>query len=168
MSVDTLIERNARRAEALSTADRSLTPALRTIVVTCADHRVDPSHVLGLQPGDAIVLRNPGGRVTADVLRSLLVLATVAAVEGIDAAFEIVVMHHTDCGLARLDTPEHAALVADYIGINEDDVAKVTVADPWHAVNYDVHVLREVVRAPGTTVTGLVYDLDSGTVRRSE
>lgn len=168
MSVDTLIGRNTRRADSLSTVSRSLTPALRTIVLTCADHRVDPSHVLGLQPGDAIVLRNPGGRVTGDVLRSLLVLSTVAALEGIDAGFEILVMHHTDCGLARLDSPEHAQLVADYIGINENDVPKLAVADPWRAVNYDVQRLREVVRAPDTTVTGLVYDLDSGTVRRSE
>ncbi|OBI88251.1 carbonic anhydrase [Mycobacterium sp. 1245805.9] len=168
MSVSRLIDRNARRAKTLSTASRSLTPALRTIVLTCADHRVDPAHVLGLQPGDAIVLRNPGGRVTPDVLRSLLVLSTVAAVEGIDAVFEILVMHHTDCGLARLDAPEHAALVAAYLGTHEDDVAKLTVADPWRAVNYDVHLLREFARAPETTITGLVYDLESGTVRRSD
>ncbi len=136
-------------------------------MLTCADHRVDPAHVLGLKPGEAIVLRNAGGRVTADLLRNLVVLSTVAAVESIDATFEIVVMHHTDCGLSRLDTREHAPLIADYIGVNASDVPKVTVADPLHAVNYDVHRLREVVSSE-TTVTGLVYDLESGTVRRSE
>lgn len=167
MSTDILVRRNARRAGTLSTVSRSLTPALRTIVLTCADHRVDPAHVLDLHPGDAIVLRNAGGRVTADVLRSLLVLSAVAAVEGIDRGFEVVVMHHTDCGLARLDAPEHAPLIADYIGINENDVAKLTVADPWRAVNHDVRRLREVVSSE-TRVTGLVYDLESGTVRRSE
>ncbi len=168
MSTDILIGRNARRAETLSAAGHSLTPALRTIVLTCADHRVDPAYVLDLQPGEAIVLRNAGGRVTADVLRSLLVLSTVAAVEGIESAFEIVVMHHTDCGLSRLASRVHAPLVADYIGIDESDVAKATVADPWHAVNYDVHRLREAVQSSETIVTGLVYDLESGTVRRSE
>lgn len=168
MSTDILIGRNARRAKALSAASRSLTPALRTIVLTCADHRVDPAHVLDLQSGEAIVLRNAGGRVTADVLRNLLVLSTVAAVEGIEVAFEIVVMHHTDCGLARLDTREHAPLIAEYIGIDESDVGEAAVADPRHAVNYDVHRLREAVKSSETTVTGLIYDLESGTVRRSE
>jgi carbonic anhydrase len=167
MSTDILIDRNARHAGTLRAASRSLTPALRTIVLTCADHRVDPAHVLDLQPGEAIVLRNAGGRVTPDVVRSLLVLASVAAVEGIDAAFEIVVMHHTDCGLSRLDSPEHAPLLADYAGVDENDVAKLTVADPWRSVNYDRDRLRELVQSSQTTVTGLVYDLESGTVRRS-
>jgi carbonic anhydrase len=167
MSAEILIGRNATRARALSAASRSLTPALRTIVLACADHRVDPAHVLGLKPGEAIVLRNAGGRVTADLLRNLVVLSTVAAVESIDAEFEIVVMHHTDCGLTRLDAPEHAALVADYLGVNPSDVPKATVADPLQAVNYDVYRLREVVSSQ-TTVTGLVYDLASGAVRRSE
>ena len=167
MSAEILIARNTTRAKTLSAASRSLTPALRTIVLACADHRVDPAHVLGLEPGEAIVLRNAGGRVTADLLRNLLVLSTVAAVENIDAAFEIIVMHHTDCGLSRLDTCEHTPLIADYLGVNAGDVPKLTVADPLQAVTYDVHRLREVVSSK-STVTGLIYDLESGRVRRPE
>jgi len=167
MSIDVLIARNTRQAEALRATNRSLTPALRTIVLTCADHRVDPAHLLDLRLGEAVVLRNAGGRLTADVLRSLLVLSTVASVEGVDVAFDIVVMHHTDCGLSRLSAPEHIPLIADYIGIAEHDAASVPVAEPWKTVEHDVGRLRQLVRSSKITVTGLVYDLETGTVRPS-
>lgn len=163
-----LMDRNARRAERLRTASRDLTPELRVIVLTCADHRVDPAHVLGLRPNEAIVLRNPGGRVTTDVLRSLLVLSTVGTLEGVEGGFEIVVMHHTDCGLSRLTASEHAALVAEYAGVAVDDVPQLTVADPWQAVIHDARLLTSVLATSDTSVTALVYDLATGHVERVE
>jgi carbonic anhydrase len=166
MNSAVLVRRNARRVARLRAASRDLTPGLRTIVVTCADHRVDPAHVLGLRAGEAIVLRNPGGRVTADVLRSLLVLSTVATLERIDGGFEIVVMHHTDCGLSRLTGSEHAALVAEYAGVAVDDVPQLAIADPWRAVIHDTRLLSKFVAAPDTSISALVYDLATGRVER--
>jgi carbonic anhydrase len=137
------------------------------VVIACADHRADPAHILGLEPGEAVVLRNPGGRVTNDVLRSLLVLSTVAAIEGLGSGFDVIVVHHTDCGLSRLSSPDHASLIADYVGITTEEVADLALADPLTAVRHDVDRLRSVVPSPDTTITGLVYDLESGTVRRA-
>jgi carbonic anhydrase len=167
MSVDILMERNSARSQGLRAASRSLSPSLRTIVIACADHRADPAHVLGLEPGEAVVLRNPGGRVTDDVMRSLLVLSTVAAIEGLGSGFDIVVVHHTDCGLSRLSSPDHAQLIADYVGVTTEEVADLALADPLTAVRRDVNRLRSVVPSPDTTITGLLHDLESGTVRRA-
>jgi carbonic anhydrase len=167
MNVDVLVKRNSVRSVSLRAASRSLSPSLRTVVIACADHRADPAHVLGLEPGEAVVLRNPGGRVTNDVLRSLLVLSTVAEVDRLGSGFEIVVMHHTDCGLSRLSAPDHAPLISGYFGVTAEEVAGLALADPLTAVRHDVNRLRSVVSSPDTTITGLVYDLESGTVRRA-
>ena len=163
---DELMARSSQRMQRLRASSRSIEPALRTVVLTCADHRVDPAHVLGLRPGDAVVLRNPGGRVTADAMRSLLVLSTVAAIEQVSGNVEIIVMHHTDCGLSRLGGPEHLGLLAEHFGTTVDGVASVPVVDPWLSLRHDVTALRALV---GTNpVTGLLFDLESGTVRRLE
>jgi carbonic anhydrase len=167
MSVDILVKRNSVRSPGLRTVSRSLTPSLRTVVIACSDHRADPAHVLGIEPGEVAVLRNPGGRVTSDVLRSLLVLAAVAEADDLGSGFGIVVLHHTDCGLTRLTAPEHAPLLADYIGVTTEELAGLALADPLAAVRHDVNKLRSVVSAPDTTITGLVYDLESGTVQRA-
>lgn len=164
MNQDLLIERNSHRTEFLLAASRALVPTLRLIVITCADHRVDPAHVLGLGPSEAVVLRNPGGRVTSDILRSLMVLATVASVEDVSSGFDIVVMHHTDCGLSRLTDPEHEALIADFVGVDEATVKDLALDNPVAAVRYDVERLRSVVSGPDTTVAGLIYDVESGVV----
>jgi carbonic anhydrase len=166
MSLDILVKRNSVRAPSLRAVSRSLSPSLRTVVIACADHRADPAHVLGLEQGEVVVLRNPGGRVTNDVLRSLLVLSTVASVDGLGSGFDLVVMHHTDCGLSRLASPDHAPLIAAYVGVTAEEVPDLALADPLAAVRHDVNKLRALVQ-PDTTVTGLVYDLESGTVRRT-
>lgn len=165
MTVNELIERNAARVDTLIVQDRGLVPRLKTVVLTCADHRVDPAHVLGLELGDAIVLRNPGGRVTADVIGQLLVLATVAAVESLDTDFSIVVMHHTDCGLSRLGGPEHAQMLATFAGVELDEVPALAVDDPIRAVQYDVARLESLgVLSPQMTLAGLVFDMETGQV----
>ena len=167
MNVDILVERNSARSQGLRTTSRALLPALRTVVIACADHRADPAHVLGLEPGEAIVLRNPGGRVTNDVLRSLNVLVIIGGLAGINSAFDLVVMHHTECGLSHLSPTDHAPLIADYVGVTAEQVADLALADPFEAVRHDVKRLLSVVQSPETTVTGLVYDLESGTVQRA-
>lgn len=110
-ATDTLLRRNAELSQDLSAKSFTLTPDLHALILTCADHRVDPAQVLGLQLGEAVVLRNPGGRVTPAFISELAVLATVAQIEGLEAGFELILMHHTDCGLARLDGPEQRAQI---------------------------------------------------------
>jgi carbonic anhydrase len=154
-----LIERNERhRAEPWT----SLVPRLMAVILTCADHRVDPAHVLGIDLGDAVVVRNAGGRVTPDALTNLTILATIAAIEGLPAGFQLIVMHHTDCGLSRLAGPGHAALLAGYFGVAANEVPNVL--DPYTSVQFDVDLLRSLL--PETVmVSGLVYDVATGKVR---
>lgn len=167
MQTTELLSRNALRADLIAAQDRSIVPALRTLVLTCADHRVDPAHVLGIGLGDAIVLRNPGGRITSKILQDLLVLGTIAAVEEIAVDFEIVIMHHTDCGLSRLDAPEHAELITSFAGVEASEASALQVADPVRSVQYDVARLCSLgVLSPSTPVIGLVLDLETGQVRQ--
>jgi carbonic anhydrase len=154
-----LIERNERRRVEPWT---SLVPRLMAVVLTCADHRVDPAHVLGVDLGDAVVLRNAGGRATPDTLTDLTILATIADVERLPAGFQLIVMHHTDCGLSRLAGSRHAGLLAGYFGVADNEVPNVL--DQYTSVQFDVHLLRSLL--PQTVkVWGLVYDVASGKVR---
>jgi carbonic anhydrase len=162
-ATDTLIQRNANRSRDLSGESLEISPGLRALVLTCADHRVDPAHVLGLNLGEAVILRNAGGRVTTALIQNLAVLATVAAVEGLEGGFELVVMHHTDCGLSRLGGPQYAGLLANYFGISDEDVPDRHVTDPVASVRADIELLRSNPLLPRTLVAaGIVYDLESG------
>lgn len=166
MNTELILARNAANAEGLRKQDLALLPRLRTIVLTCADHRTDPAHVLGLEPGDAVVIRNPGGRVTPDVAESLIILATVAGEEGLPSGIEFVIMHHTDCGISRLVRPEHASILAAYRGVDPQDVDELHVQDPDLAVANDVNRLRSFgLLSEQTRITGVVFDLATGLVR---
>ncbi len=163
MTIDIALARNADRATIMRRASKDLNPLLKLVVLTCADHRVDPAHVLGLEPSEAIVIRNPGGRVTRDVLRSLGVLSTVAAIEGIATGLEFLVLHHTDCGLSRLTPPMYANLIAEFVGANVEEVSALALADPRASVEYDARLLASMLSA-SSMVTGAVYDLETGLV----
>jgi len=143
----------------------ALEPSLKTVILCCADHRADPAHVLGLNPNEAVVVRNPGGRVTPDFLRHLAVLATVAATESFSTGYELILMQHTDCGLAHLSPEAHADVLAPFLGVDPADVASKHLADPREAVRSDIAALRDNRFVPRTlVVTGLVYDVDTGRV----
>ncbi len=161
----TLLERNAARSSNLGESSFTLTPGLHAIVLTCGDHRVDPAHVLGLELGEAAVLRNPGGRVTPAVIQELAVLATIAQLEGLETGFELIIMHHTDCGLTRLDGPEQRGLMAYFFGVGEDEVAAKHLCDPSESARADLELLRANPLIPRTLIaSALMYDVASGRV----
>jgi carbonic anhydrase len=162
-ATETMHARNADLSGQLSERTFTITPDLKALVLTCADHRVDPAHVLGLDLGEAVVLRNAGGRVTQAFIQNLAVLAVVAAVEGLEPGFELIVMHHTDCGITRLDTPDHTAVIAGYFGVVEEAVPDKHLSDPRLAVRADLETLRANPLIPATLVaSGIVYDVDTG------
>lgn len=159
-----LLARNRDHVAGYSGIRPALEPTLRAVVLGCADHRADPAHVLALAPNEAVVIRNPGGRVTQSFIQNLAVLATVAAIEGLDPGFELIVMHHTDCGLTRLGQPHHANLIATMFG--DVGSAPHTVTDPEDTLTEDIGALRRDPFIPGTLVVGgLVYDVDTGLAR---
>ncbi len=171
--LDSMLQRNKEFA-ARESASETLPPAMarampnvKAIVITCADMRVDPAHLLGTKLGEAVVIRNIGGRVTPDLLEQLGLLgkigAAVKAAPGGGGEFHVIVMHHTDCGMTRL--AGDAAVLAHYFQIGEGEVKQKAAGDPRTAVAVDVAALRAVPALPGQwMLSGLVYDVATGMV----
>lgn len=164
-TLDTLTNRNQEFATHRFAANLPLMPTLRTLIISCADPRVDPAHVLGLELGEALVLRNAGGRVTPATLQMIALLGAIARVEGLipGSGFQLIVFHHTDCGLTRLTgNPD---LLAGYLGVSQAELEAKAVTDPRAAVARDVAALKATPSLPGNwLVAGLVYDVTTGLV----
>jgi carbonic anhydrase len=134
---DTLLERNQDFAAHHFLKDLSMMPRLRTMIIGCVDPRVDPAHVLGLGLGEAIVIRNVGGRITPATLETMGMLGEIAQGEGgSPTGFHLVVLHHTHCGITRLD--QDPDLLASYFGISKEGLLAKAVTDPHAAVAVDV------------------------------
>jgi hypothetical protein len=116
--VETLIGRNEEFAAHRYRAGLSMMPTLKTVVVACVDPRVDPAEVLGLRLGEAVVVRNIGGRITPATLQTMAMLGMIGRAEGgpPGSGWNLVVLHHTDCGMTRLlGTPNP---LTDHFGIS--------------------------------------------------
>jgi carbonic anhydrase len=140
---------------------------VKAIIIGCADMRADPAHVLGTKPGEAVVLRNIGGRITPGLLEQLGLLGRIGAIAGEipggGGEFHIIVLQHTDCGMRRLvDDP---AMLAHYFQIQEGQLNAKAVSDPRAAVATDVATLRAIPALPAAwLISGLVYDVATGLV----
>ena len=164
-TVDTLIDRNHRFAASGLHAGLTMMPKLQTIVIGCVDPRVDPAAVLGIELGDALVIRNLGGRFTPDTFQTMAALRMIAQAEGATPGpgWNLIVLHHTDCGITRLG--EHPGLLANVFGVDPGDLAAKAVSDPAAAVAVDVAAIRANPFLPGAfLVSGLVYDVATGLV----
>lgn len=162
-TLDTLTARNRRFAASHLYAGLKLFPKLQTIVITCVDPRVDPAAVLGLELGDALVIRNLGGRFTPDTFQTMAALRMIAQAEGATPGpgWNLIVLHHTDCGITRLG--EHPGLLANVFGVDPGDLAAKAVSDPAAAVATDVAAIKANPFLPGAfLVSGLVYDVTTG------
>jgi carbonic anhydrase len=163
-ALETLTSRNAKFADTQFDGRLRMRPALAAIVIACADARVDPAIVLGAEQGEIMAVRNVGGRVTPGTLEELVMLREVARANGSDIGpgWDLIVMHHTQCGITLIrDQP---GLLAPYFQIEEEALPGVSVGDPRAAVAHDVAVLRAEARLDGTRVSGLVYDVATGLV----
>jgi carbonic anhydrase len=172
-NLDHMLERNkdiAAQQSAAGTLMPSLPRALpnvKAIIIGCADMRVDPADILGIKLGEAVVMRNIGGRITPGLLDQLGLLGRIgevaAEIPGGGGEFHIVVLHHTDCGITRL--AGDPAILAHYFQIEEGDLKAKAVTDPRAAVAVDVALLRAIPALPGEwLVSGLVYDVATGLV----
>lgn len=147
----------ARTADMPPTGALPTPPDMALAIVTCMDARVVPHQLFGLGPGDVHVLRNAGGRVTPDVLRSLLVSTRLLGVD------QVIVVHHTDCGGAASDT----SLANDLRDAGaEGDLPRLFGApDQVAALRADLEALRaDPLLSADLRVAGYRYDLDSGEV----
>lgn len=170
-TLDSMLERNkefAAQQSAAGTLMPSLpqaTPNLKATIIGCVDMRVDPVHILGLKPGEALVIRNIGGRITPAVLEELGLLGRIGEVvrQMPGGEFHLIVLQHTDCGITRL-TGDPARL-AHFFQIQEADLPAKAVTDPHAAVAGDVAWLRTIPALPAKwLVSGLVYDVATGLV----
>jgi carbonic anhydrase len=142
-------------------------PYVRAIIIGCADMRVDPAHVLGIKAGEAVVMRNIGGRITPGLLEQLGLLGRIGEVAGEipggGGDFHIILLQHTDCGITRL--AGDADKLARYFQIQQGGLKSKAVTDPHAAVAVDVAVLRAIPTLPAKwLVSGLVYDVATGLV----
>ena len=163
--VETALARNQAFAAAGGHEGATMFPALRLLVVTCLDPRVDPAHVLGLELGDAMVVRNGGGRVTPEVIDNVAFLGELAGSAVPDGPlFEVAVIHHTECGAARLADYAFRHRYAERIGTDESTLRQA-VLDPATTVAADVDLLRSAVAISSRiSVSGHVYDVATGLV----
>ena len=172
-SLDSMLERNkdfAAQQSAAGTLMPSLPramPNVKAVIIGCADMRVDPAHVLGIKPGEAVVIRNIGGRITPVLLEELGLLGRIGQVAGTVAGgggeFHLIVLQHTDCGITRL--AGDPAKLAHYFQVQEADLKAKAVTDPHAAVAADVALLRAIPALPGAwLISGLVYDVATGLV----
>jgi carbonic anhydrase len=164
-----LLDRNEQFARAYTAPALGL-PAAGLIVVSCLDHRVDPAIVLGLELGDAPVIRNAGGRVTEAVIEDIAFLAFLAGqlLGGQlpdDSLFEVAVIHHTQCGTGFLADPGFRDQAAAATGVAAANLEAAAVTDPHVTVKVDVErLLSSPLIPPAVSVSGHVYDIATGRV----
>ena len=158
MMFNDLLDANARYAADFRLAELRPQAAKHFALVTCIDSRIEPLTALGLVPGDAKILRNAGGRVTDDVLRSVAI-----AVAGLGVT-RVAVMHHTDCAMAT-STEALRAKVAQSARGGVGDVELHAIEDADVALVADVETLRSSSLVPADLeVAGWRYDVTTGRI----
>jgi len=146
-------------------------PNHQLIVVTCMDGRVDPAHVLGVELGDALVIRNAGGRVTQDVLQEVAFVGAVTEMMlGDDAPpFDVIVLHHTGCGSGLLADPGFRATLGAITGVDDQAMADAAVTDPIKTITHDIELLASSPLVPSRArAAGYLYDVETGLVTSVE
>ena len=158
-AIDELVANAQRYREAFSDGNLPLPPAKKVAVVACMDARLNPYGILGLQEGDAHVIRNAGGVVTDDEIRSLAISQRLLGTE------EIMLIHHTDCGMLTFTDDEfHDALEQD-TG-QRPAWAVETFPDLEGNVRESIRRIKESPFIPKTdAVRGFVYEVETGALR---
>jgi carbonic anhydrase len=161
--LDEILAANDRYAAAFTKGSLAMPPARRFAVVTCMDARIDPAKALGLEEGDAHVIRNAGGLVTDDALRSLAISHWLLGTE------EVVVIGHSDCGMLTFTNEDVRGKIAT-AGADADVEAHAVDFKPFpdldEAVARSVRRVRSSALVPDTvSVTGFVYDVHTGRLR---
>src|SRR5947207_10373640 len=165
-NIDRALERNRTFASAGGHRGAVVFPNLRLFVITCLDPRVDPAHVLGLGLSDAVIVRNVGGRVTAEVINDIAFIAQIAeSVLPDGPLFEVAVIHHTQCGAGALADDSFRRRFAARIRGDESALRERAILDPTATVAHDVERVRAAnAISPRVSVSGHVYDVVTGLV----
>jgi len=156
---DRLLETARSYAEAFEKPDLATAPSKRVAVLACMDARLIPTRVLGLNEGEAHILRNAGGVVTDDAIRSLAISQHRLGTE------EIILLHHTDCGMSAFADEEFAERLEEASGERPQWSAE-TFSDVEQSVRDSIARLRESPFIPNKdSIRGFVYDVKTGELR---
>lgn len=135
----------------------SIKPKTKVTIVTCMDSRLHVAPALGLALGDAHILRNAGGRVTDDMIRSLVISQQQMGTR------EIVVLHHTDCGAQTFNNEDFQEHLKRELGVDVSGKDFLPFQDVEESVREDMKLLRECPLIPDDVIiSGAVYDVDTG------
>ena len=138
----------------------SIKPKTKVAIVTCMDSRLHVAPALGLALGDAHILRNAGGRVTEDMIRSLVISQQQMGTR------EIVVLHHTDCGAQTFNNEDFQEHLKCELGVDVSGQDFLPFQDVDESVREDMKLLRECPLIPDDVIiSGAVYDVDTGSMR---
>ena len=126
-------------------------------IITCMDSRISPLAVVGMQAGDAKILRNAAARVTDDVLRTLVLASYLLGVN------RVLVMPHTDCRMASTDEATIHSTIEEQFGVNTRSLEFRTVSDQRAALAIDVTRIRSYpLLQKGVSVAGAIYNVSTG------
>jgi carbonic anhydrase len=157
--IDELLQNATSYAESFDKADLALPPARRIAIVACMDARLNPHALLGLEEGDAHVIRNAGGVITDDEIRSLAISQRLLGTE------EIMLIHHTDCGMLTFTDDELRRQIQDETGVKP-----AWAAEAFDDLEEDVR--QSIARIEASPfiprkdkIRGFVYEVETGRVR---
>ena len=160
--IDELLQNASSYAETFDKADLALPPARRVAIVACMDARLNPHALLGLEEGDAHVIRNAGGVITDDEIRSLAISQRLLGTE------EIMLIHHTDCGMLTFTDDELRRQIQDETGVKP-----AWAAEAFDDLEEDVR--QSIARIESSPfiprkdkIRGFVYEVETGRVREVE
>jgi carbonic anhydrase len=158
-TTDDLLRNAQTYADSFDKGDLPLPPARKVAVLACMDARLDPNAVLGLQEGDAHVIRNAGGVVTDDAIRSLAISQRLLGTE------EVVLIHHTGCGIHTFDDDEFKRSIQNEVGIKPTWSAE-SFGDLEEDVRQSVARIRASPFIPRKdSIRGFVYEVETGRLR---
>jgi carbonic anhydrase len=157
-TTDELVRNAERYAAGFADGGLPLVPAKKLAIVACMDSRLFPARILGLRDGDAHVIRNAGGVVTDDTIRSLAISQHKLGTE------EIVLIHHTDCGMLTFTDDEFRQALQDETGVRPTWAAEA-FADLEADVRQSMQRIRTSPFIPKKNVRGFVYEVETGRLR---
>jgi carbonic anhydrase len=158
-AIDELVSNSTSYRDSFDSGDLPLPPAKRVAIVACMDARLNPYGLLGLREGDAHVIRNAGGVITDDEIRSLAISQRLLGTE------EIMLIHHTDCGMLTFSDDEFRRQVQEDTGIKPEWTAEA-FGDLEEDVRQSIARIKASPFVPSKdNVRGFVYEVETGELR---
>jgi carbonic anhydrase len=158
-ATDELLENAEKHAEAFDKGDLPMPPARKVAIVACMDARVNPYPILGLELGDAHVIRNAGGVVTDDEIRSLAISQRLLGTE------EVILMHHTDCGMLTFNDEDFRRQIQEDTGI-KPAWSPEAFDDLEADVRQSIERIKSSPFIPNKeSIRGFIYEVETGRLR---